>query len=150
MHNRGFAAKYRQRDIVGRSTVINGCKQRLALFSKAPDPILITGESGTGKELFAHAIHSSSHRKAGPFVAINCATLPDDLLESELFGYEKGAFTGAHETGKKGLIELAHKGTLFLDEITTMSYPLQAKLLRLLESAVSFCSGETDGRLYPE
>lgn len=132
LHNRGFVSKYGLDDIIGRSEAIGTCKESVKLFSKAADPILITGESGTGKELFAHAIHSSSYRKRGPFVAINCATLPNDLLESELFGYEKGAFTGAHATGKKGLIELAHKGTLFLDEITTLSYPLQAKLLRLI------------------
>lgn len=132
LHNRGFTAKYGLEDIVGRSETICQCKAKATLFSKAQDPILITGESGTGKELFAHAIHSASDRKTGPFVAINCATLPNDLLESELFGYEKGAFTGAQATGKKGLIELAHNGTLFLDEITTLSYPLQAKLLRLI------------------
>lgn len=132
LHNRGFVSKYGLDDIIGRSKAISKCKESVKLFSEAADPILITGESGTGKELFAHAIHSSSNRKNGPFVAINCATLPNDLLESELFGYEKGAFTGAHAAGKKGLIELAHKGTLFLDEITTLSYPLQAKLLRLI------------------
>jgi transcriptional regulator, propionate catabolism operon regulatory protein len=132
LHDRGFAAKYSLDDIAGRSKSLLQCKERAILFSKAPDPILITGESGTGKELFAHAIHSAGSRINGPFVAINCATLPNDLLESELFGYEKGAFTGAQATGKKGLIELAHKGTLFLDEITTLSYPLQAKLLRLI------------------
>jgi len=132
LHDRGFAAKYSLDDIAGCSRSLLQCKERAILFSRAPDPILITGESGTGKELFAHAIHSAGDRKNGPFVAINCATLPNDLLESELFGYEKGAFTGAQATGKKGLIELAHKGTLFLDEITTLSYPLQAKLLRLI------------------
>ena len=132
LHDRGFTAKYSLEDIAGRSRSLRQCKERAILFSRAPDPILITGESGTGKELFAHAIHSAGNRKNGPFVAINCATLPNDLLESELFGYEKGAFTGAQATGKKGLIELAHKGTLFLDEITTLNYPLQAKLLRLI------------------
>jgi propionate catabolism operon transcriptional regulator len=132
LHDRGFAAKYSLDDIAGRSRSLLQCKERAILFSSALDPILITGESGTGKELFAHAIHSAGNRKNGPFVAINCATLPNDLLESELFGYEKGAFTGAQATGKKGLIELAHKGTLFLDEITTLNYPLQAKLLRLI------------------
>jgi propionate catabolism operon transcriptional regulator len=132
LHSRGFVAKHGPADIVGHSEAIHQCKESLKLFARTPAPILITGESGTGKELFAHAIHSSSNQKKGPFVAINCATLPNDLLESELFGYEKGAFTGARETGKKGLIELAHRGTLFLDEITTLGYPLQAKLLRLL------------------
>jgi propionate catabolism operon transcriptional regulator len=132
LHHRGFAAKYNLNGIIGGSSLLRECKERAIRFAQAEDPILITGASGTGKELFAHAIHTLSRRAKGPFVAINCATLPGELLESELFGYEKGAFTGAHATGKKGLIELAHKGTLFLDEITTMSYPLQAKLLRLL------------------
>ncbi len=132
LHSRGFVAKHGPEDILGHSEVIHQCKESSKLFARTSDPILITGESGTGKELFAHAIHSYSNQKKGPFVAINCATLPNDLLESELFGYEKGAFTGARETGKKGLIELAHRGTLFLDEITTLGYPLQAKLLRLL------------------
>jgi len=132
LHDRGFVAKYILDNIVGVSKAILECKERATLFAAAPGPILITGESGTGKELFAHAIHTLSERGKGPFVAINCATLPSELLESELFGYEKGAFTGAHTAGKKGLIEAAHNGTLFLDEITTLSYPLQAKLLRLL------------------
>jgi propionate catabolism operon transcriptional regulator len=132
LHDRGFSAKYNLDDIVGQSEAILCCKERAHLFAGAEGPVLITGESGTGKELFANAIHLLSDRHAGPFVAINCATLPSELLESELFGYEKGAFTGAVTTGKKGLVELAHKGTLFLDEITSLGYPLQAKLLRLL------------------
>ena len=132
LHNTGFVAKYILGDIIGESTAIRECKERATLFAVASDPIFITGDSGTGKELFAHAIHKLSQRVKGPFVAINCATLPNELLESELFGYEKGAFTGARTAGKKGLIELAHNGTLFLDEITTLSYQLQAKLLRLL------------------
>ena len=132
LHDRGFSAKYNLDDIIGESEAIRSCKEQARLFAGAKSPILITGESGTGKELFAHGIHRLSDQYEGPFVAINCATLPSELLESELFGYEKGAFTGAGATGKKGLIELAHRGTLFLDEITSLSYPLQAKLLRLL------------------
>lgn len=132
LHRQGFTAKYDLDDIVGESEGIRSCKQMVIRFSKTSDPVLITGESGTGKELFAHCLHALSPRSNGPFVAINCATLPSELLESELFGYEKGAFTGAHTAGKKGLIELAHKGTLFLDEITSLNYALQAKLLRLL------------------
>jgi transcriptional regulator with PAS, ATPase and Fis domain len=94
--------------------------------------ILITGESGTGKELFAHAIHLASHRLDGPFVAINCAAVPDSLLEAELFGHQKGAFTGA-VAARKGKFEFANSGTLFLDEIGDMSLPAQAKILRALQ-----------------
>ena len=96
-------------------------------------PILLIGETGTGKELFAHAVHNASPRAAGPFVAINCAAMPENLLESELFGYEDGAFTGARRGGKPGLFEFAHKGTLFLDEVEGMSPALQVKLLRVLQ-----------------
>lgn len=95
--------------------------------------ILITGESGTGKELFAHAIHHESLRKKGPFIAVNCGAIPENLLESELFGYEEGAFTGARRSGKPGKFELANGGTLFLDEIGDMPLHLQVKLLRVLQ-----------------
>ena len=132
LHDQGFLSKYHLVDIIGESEGIRFCKERALQFAGADGPVFITGESGTGKELFAHCLHALSPRSQGPFVAINCATLPGELLESELFGYEKGAFTGAHTSGKKGLIELAHKGTLFLDEITALNYGLQAKLLRLL------------------
>ena len=97
-------------------------------------PVLIQGESGTGKELFAQSIHNAGPRHNGPFVAINCAALPPDLLESELFGYAGGAFTGARKEGKAGLFEMAHKGTIFLDEINSMSPNIQSKLLRVLET----------------
>ncbi len=96
-------------------------------------PVLITGESGTGKELFAHAIHHASSRRDFPFIRVNCAAMPKDLLEAELFGYEKGAFTGAHPKGKPGKFELAHLGTMFLDEIGDMPLEMQTKLLRVLE-----------------
>jgi len=102
--------------------------------AKSDASVLIIGETGTGKELFAHAIHHSSKRKEWQFVTINCAALPESLLESELFGYEEGAFTGARKGGKPGLFELAHKGTIFLDEIGEMNLNLQARLLRVLES----------------
>ena len=96
-------------------------------------PVLITGESGTGKEMFAQAIHNGSPRRLHPFVRINCASIPRDLLESELFGYEKGAFTGASPSGKHGKLELANSGTVFLDEIGDMPCEMQPKILRVLE-----------------
>lgn len=102
-------------------------------FATTQTSILIEGESGTGKELFAQSIHNSSKRKHNAFVAINCAALPETLLDSELFGYETGAFTGASKDGKKGLFELADKGTIFLDEISEMPIHLQSKLLRVLQ-----------------
>jgi transcriptional regulator of aroF, aroG, tyrA and aromatic amino acid transport len=95
--------------------------------------VVLYGESGTGKELFARALHFESSRADGPFIPINCSAIPDSLLESELFGYEEGSFTGAVKGGKKGLVELAHGGTLFLDEIGELPLHLQAKLLRMLE-----------------
>ncbi|KMK75164.1 sigma-54 interaction domain-containing protein [Alkalihalobacillus pseudalcaliphilus] len=101
--------------------------------ASVPFSVLITGESGTGKELFAQAIHKASERAKQPFVPINCATIPKDLVESELFGYEKGAFTSAKNEGKMGLFEIAHQGTLFLDEIGELPLSLQSKLLRVLQ-----------------
>ena len=132
LHARGFVAKYTLDDVIGTSRAVQIARERAGRYAVAEGPVLITGESGTGKEIFAHGIHAMSRRRRGPFVAINCATLPAELLESELFGYVRGAFTGARAAGKQGLIELAHTGTLFLDEITSLGYPLQAKLLRLL------------------
>jgi transcriptional regulator with PAS, ATPase and Fis domain len=111
------------------ASVIERC-EKLVKFDK---PTLIVGESGTGKELFAHAIHSASSRAKYPFVAINCAAIPANLLESELFGYEEGAFTGAKRGGKIGLFQTANMGTLFLDEIGELTLETQAKLLRVLE-----------------
>ena len=94
---------------------------------------MIYGQSGTGKELFAQSVHNSSNRKDNPFIAINCASIPENLLESELFGYNEGAFTGAKKGGKVGYFELANKGTLFLDEISEMNLALQTRLLRVLQ-----------------
>ena len=102
-------------------------------LAKTGSTILITGESGTGKELFAHAIHQASPRAHAPFVRVNCVALPENLLESELFGYEEGAFTGARKGGKPGKFELAHRGTIFLDEIGDMPLSMQAKLLTVLQ-----------------
>lgn len=105
--------------------------------------VMIRGESGTGKELFAHAIHHASSRASGPFVTINCASVPEHLLEAEFFGYENGAFTGADRAGRIGKLELAHGGTLFLDEIGDMAMHLQAKLLRVIEGKEFFRIGGT-------
>ncbi|WP_448214290.1 sigma 54-interacting transcriptional regulator [Colwellia sp. MEBiC06753] len=120
-------------DIIGHSAHITALKQQIIKFSSLDLPTLITGETGTGKELVARAIHQQSSRNSGPFLAINCAALPEQLLESELFGYVAGAFTGANAQGKPGLLELANGGTVFLDEVAEMSVYLQAKLLRFLQ-----------------
>ena len=119
--------------IAGSSASFAGAKKEAAQAATTSLPVLITGESGTGKELFAHAIHQASARSAYPFVKVNCAAIPKDLLESELFGYEKGAFTGADPKGKIGKFEIAHMGTIFLDEIGDMPLEMQPKLLRILE-----------------
>ncbi len=119
-------------DIVGNSPPMINAKKMASQTSRSLSSILLLGESGTGKELFAAAIHNHSGRR-GPFIKVNCAAMPDNLLESEFFGYEGGAFTGARSSGKPGKFELAHQGTLFLDEIGDMSLPLQAKLLRVLQ-----------------
>ncbi|HHY93843.1 MAG TPA: sigma 54-interacting transcriptional regulator, partial [Firmicutes bacterium] len=123
-------------DIVGTSPAIERVKERAALVAETDSTVLILGESGTGKELFARAIHQASRRRNGPFVAINCGGFPASLLESELFGYEEGAFTGARRGGKIGRLELADGGTLFLDEIGDMPLHLQVKLLRVLQDRV--------------
>ncbi len=130
---KGHVAKYEFNDILGKSDEIVKCKRLAMNMSKSNSSVLITGESGTGKELFAQSIHNSSNRKNAPFVALNCGAFPDNLLESELFGYEEGAFTGAKKGGKHGLLELAHTGTLFLDEIAEMPMSLQLKLLRVIQ-----------------
>jgi TyrR family helix-turn-helix protein len=119
--------------IIGKSASILLLKEQSERFSKIDLPVLISGETGTGKELIARVLHQSSSRAKAPFLAINCAALPEHLLESELFGYSAGAFTGAKKAGKPGLIELAEGGSIFLDEIAEMSTYLQAKLLRFLQ-----------------
>ena len=130
---KGLTAKYAFRDILGHSAAIVDNISMAERYSKVNSNVLIIGETGTGKELFAHSIHQMSKRSHQPFVAINCAALPENLLESELFGYEAGAFSGAVKGGKIGLFELAHKGTIFLDEIGEIPIALQAKLLRVLQ-----------------
>lgn len=129
----GFIATHTFADIKGKSKCIMAAKRTAQMISLADSNVLISGESGSGKEVFAQSIHNNSHYKDGPFVAINCTTFTDALLESELFGYEDGSFTGAKKGGKAGLFELAHGGTLFLDEIGDMPINLQVKLLRVLE-----------------
>jgi transcriptional regulator with PAS, ATPase and Fis domain len=119
--------------ILGVSDEINACKRLSKKAAKTNATVLITGETGTGKEVFAQAIHQSSRRSQGPFVAINCAAIPENLLESELFGYVEGAFTGAKKGGNQGKFELANGGTIFLDEIGDMPKHMQTKILRVLE-----------------
>jgi PAS domain S-box-containing protein len=127
------SSKYTINNIVGKTEGIVELK-KLALKAAATNaPVLLIGESGTGKELFAHAIHHSSERRRYPFIRLNCAAIPKDLLEAELFGYEPGAFTGAGSKGKPGKFELAHQGTIFLDEISDLPLEMQPKLLRVLE-----------------
>ena len=130
---RGLTAKYQFRNIIAVSDIMRSKIEIAKKFSLANSNVLITGETGTGKELFAHSIHSASNRSGQPFVAVNCATLPESLLESELFGYEPGAFSGASKEGRTGLFEQAHHGTIFLDEIGEIPVSLQAKLLRVLQ-----------------
>lgn len=133
LNKHGNIAKYNFSDIIGDSQEINEIKELARQFAQTDLTVLIEGESGTGKELFAQAIHNASNRKHGPFVAINFAALPENLVESELFGYEEGAFTGAKKGGKSGLFEEAHRGTIFLDEIGDAPLDVQKKLLRILE-----------------
>ncbi|QNB46542.1 sigma-54-dependent Fis family transcriptional regulator [Thermanaerosceptrum fracticalcis] len=130
-------------DIKGSGTSITQIKDKARLVAASDSTILILGESGTGKELFARAIHSASFRADGPFVALNCGAIPESLLESELFGYDDGAFTGARRGGKAGRFELANGGTLFLDEVGDMPLHLQVKLLRVLEEKAIMRLGGT-------
>ena len=133
LNEKGLVAKYTFDDIIHESDVIERTIATAKRYAASDSNIIIAGETGTGKELFAQSIHNASARRKGPFVAVNCAALPENLLESELFGYVEGAFTGTKKGGKMGLFELAHEGTLFLDEISEVSLPLQSKLLRVLQ-----------------
>lgn len=139
----GHIAKYDLDEIIGTSKNILKAKSLTKKMAKSNSTILITGESGTGKELFAGAIHNASDRSKFPFLAINCAALPENLVESELFGYETGAFTGAKKEGKIGLFEQAHHGTLFLDEIAELSLTMQSRLLRVLQESEIIRIGST-------
>lgn len=133
LSKKGLHAKYTLQDIQGKSNMICELKKRVERYAVTDATVLVLGESGTGKELFAQAIHNCSLRRNNPFVAINCSALPPALLESELFGYVDGAFTGAKKGGKAGVFEMAHTGTLFLDEIGEMDLALQTRLLRALQ-----------------
>jgi DNA-binding NtrC family response regulator len=129
---------------IGESKNIEDVMDFINMVAKSPDtPIMIMGETGTGKELIAKAIHARSPVFQGPFIAVNCAAFPDELIESELFGYDEGAFSGARKQGKKGFIEEADNGTLFLDEVSDLSRAGQAKLLRFLESGEFYKVGST-------
>ena len=130
---KGHYARYTLDDVIGISTAITETKNILRKMAATDSPVLLIGETGTGKELMAHALHQASRRADGPFIAINVAAMPENLLESELFGYEEGAFTGAKKGGRPGLFEFAHQGTLFLDEVEGMSLSMQVKLLRVLQ-----------------
>jgi len=130
---KGYYSKYDFSDLISNDPVFIRTKEICKQIAPSDSTVLLLGESGTGKELFAGSIHNNSNRKSHPFVAINCATLPENLLESELFGYEEGAFTGAKKGGKLGLFEIANRGTIFLDEIGDLSLNLQGRLLRALE-----------------
>jgi len=127
------SSQYSFDKIVGNSPRFAEVKKAGYKAAKTMFPVLLTGETGTGKEVFANAIHNNGEQREKPMVSINCAAIPNELLESELFGYEEGAFTGAKKGGKKGKFELASGGTLFLDEIGDMPLGMQAKLLRVLQ-----------------
>ncbi|MFC4022843.1 sigma 54-interacting transcriptional regulator [Oceanobacillus longus] len=130
---RNLEARYTFDDIIGSSSEMKLALEQARVGAKTPATVLLRGESGTGKELFAHAIHNESNRKHNKFIRVNCAAIVESLLESELFGYEDGAFTGAKRGGKKGLFEEANHGSIFLDEVGELSLNMQAKLLRVLQ-----------------
>jgi propionate catabolism operon transcriptional regulator len=141
---RRFVASHTLSDVVGDSPAIRRARDLAARFARTDATVLVTGASGTGKELFAQGIHLASARRDRPFVAVNCAALPETLLESELFGYEEGAFTGSRRGGKPGLFEAAHTGTIFLDEVGDMPAPLQTRLLRVLQQREVLRLGGSD------
>ena len=133
LHHKRFVAQYTLEDVVGKSPAIRRAIDKANIFSGSNSAVLITGETGTGKEIFAQGIHNLSERRHRPFVSINCGALTESLLDSELFGYEKGSFTGARSEGKMGLFEMAHLGTIFLDEVADISSAVQVRLLRVLQ-----------------
>lgn len=147
LSEKGFVAQHTFADIVHQSKVMAECIRTAQKFSGNDASVLISGPTGVGKELFAQGIHNSSRRKNSPFVAINCAALPEALIESELFGYVEGSFTGAAKKGKAGLFEMAHGGTIFLDEISELPMVLQGRLLRVLQEKEVMRIG--DSKLIP-
>jgi transcriptional regulator with PAS, ATPase and Fis domain len=146
MIDRGLVANYTFENLIATEPILLNTIEKARRYSQTNATILLMGETGSGKEVFAQSIHNASNRKDGPFVAVNCAALPDTLLESELFGYAEGAFTGARKGGKPGLFEMAHKGTIFLDEVSEMSNNVQARFLRVLQEKQAMRIG--DNRLY--
>ena len=143
---RGHVASYSFSKMIGNNDLFVKTIEKAKKYSKTDSTILLLGETGSGKEFFAQSIHNASARKNGPFIAVNCAALPDTLLESELFGYAEGAFTGAKKGGKSGLFEMAHKGTIFLDEINDISNSVQSRFLRVLQEKQVMRIG--DNQLY--
>jgi transcriptional regulator with PAS, ATPase and Fis domain len=135
LYMRGLAAKYTFDNIIGRSPAILETIKRARTFARVTSNILIFGDTGTGKELFAQSIHNAGDKKNGPFIAVNCAAIPENLMESEFFGYVGGAFTGAVKEGKPGFFELAHEGTIFLDELSEIPFAMQGKLLRTIQES---------------
>ncbi len=133
LYHKGNIAEYSFGDIKGKSAALKETKRIGESFAKLDSIVLVLGETGTGKELFAQSIHNASLRSQGPFVAVNCGAIPSNLIESELFGYSEGAFTGAKKGGKRGLFEIAHRGTIFLDEISEMDIYGQVILLRVIQ-----------------
>lgn len=146
MISRGLVAGYKFENLIAKNNIFKKTIEKARQYSTTNSTILLLGETGSGKEVFAQSMHNASARKDGPFVAVNCAALPDSLLESELFGYAEGAFTGAKKGGKTGLFELAHKGTILLDEVNEMSINMQARFLRVLQEKQIMRVG--DDRLY--
>ncbi|HBP63239.1 MAG TPA: sigma-54-dependent Fis family transcriptional regulator, partial [Desulfosporosinus sp.] len=141
----GATARFYCEDIIGESEVVRNALKLIFVAADSRSNVLLTGESGTGKELFAQAIHNHSARSDGPFVAVNCAAMPRELIQSELFGYNEGAFTGAKRGGNPGKFELADEGTIFLDEIGDMPIELQVNLLRVLqERKITRVGGQKD------
>lgn len=136
-----MSTRYNLESILGQSAAVLTAKQQMLRYARTDAPVLILGATGTGKELFANAVHQSSTRSSGPFVGINCAAIPHELFESELFGYMPGSFTGAQREGRMGKIELAHHGTLFLDEIGDLPLTAQVKVLRVLEDRMVYRLG---------